>query len=321
MKPGQRRQPANARTGNLMYRVCLALVPGILAMAWQYGLGILWNVIWLGIFCAIVEAFCSSLRLGFSSARSDYFALADGTTVLAALLIAICLPPFVSPGILAVAALTCIGLAKHAYGGLGQNVFNPAMVGYAVILLSFPIALATWPSSTPDALTGATLLSEFRYRGGSTADEFFFNRGEENPNALPAALFAIGGLWLIQQKIMHWRIPATVLLTVGALASAFHDQGSSTSLGSAWFHWTTGGTVAAAFFVATDPVTHPARPSHQIGFAVLIGTLLFLIRTQGNLPDGIAFAVLLANCTTPLFNRLHRQKIAAGDLPREAENA
>jgi electron transport complex protein RnfD len=115
---------------------------------------------------------------------------------------------------------------------------------------------------------------------------------------------------------MHWRIPLTVLVTVGVLAGILHDGGSSASLGSPWFHWTTGGTVAAAFFVATDPVTHPARPQHQVLFAILIGCLLFLLRTQGNLPDGIAFAVLLANCTTPLFNRLHRQQLALGDSKR-----
>lgn len=308
------RAPSKAptsRTAGIMYRVALALAPGIAAMAWQFGLGIVWNVLWLLVLCAIIEVLCAGARYGFAEAKGMGFQLGDGSTVLAALLIGICLPPYVSPAILSVAALGAIGLAKYAYGGLGQNIFNPAMVGYAIVLLSFPLALASWPSAATDALSGATLLSEFRYRGGATAAEFFRNRDAGNPNTLSAGLFALGGLWLIQQRIMHWRIPLTVLLTVGILASIFHDQGSSASLGSAWFHWTTGGTVAAAFFVATDPVTHPARPSHQVFFAIVVGSLLFLIRTQGSLPDGIAFAVLLANCTTPLFNRLHRQKVAS----------
>ena len=309
-----RKVPARKRTGTMMHRVSLALIPGILAMAWQNGLGIICNILWLTVLCCLVEAICTGLRQGLgrrlAQLKTEGFSLADSTTILAALLIGICLPPNVSPAILAVAALASIGIAKHAYGG--QGIFNPAMVGYAVILLSFPLALATWPASidaATDGLTGATLLSEFRYRGGVTADEFFVARSTANPNAVAAGLFALGGLWLIQQQIVHWRIPVTVLLTVGLLATIFHDQGSSTSLGSAWFHWTAGGTVAAAFFVATDPVTHPARPSHQVAFAVLVGSLMFLIRTQGNLPDGIAFAVLLANCTTPLFNRIHRQKV------------
>ena len=222
-------------TGNIMHRVSLALLPGALAMAWQYGAGVIWNLVWLVALCALVEIVCSSLRYGFVKARRRRFELDDGTTVLAALLIGICLPPSVSPAILCVAALAAIGLAKHAYGGLGQNIFNPAMVGYAVVLLSFPLALATWPTITTDGLTGATLLSEFRYRGGITADEFFLNRVTSNPNLLSASLFGLGGLWLIHQGIMHWRIPLTVLVTVGVLASVFHDQGSSASLGSAWF--------------------------------------------------------------------------------------
>ena len=326
-----RKVPTIKRTSALMHRVSLALIPGILAMAWQNGLGIIWNMLWLVVLCCLVEAICTGLRQGLgrrlAQLKTERFGLADSTTILAALLIGICLPPYVSPAILGVAALASIGMAKHAYGGLGQNIFNPAMVGYAVILLSFPLALATWPASidtATDGLTGATPLSEFRYRGGVTADEFFVARGTANPNAVAAGLFALGGLWLIQQQIVRWRIPVTVLLTVGLLATIFHDQGSSTSLGSAWFHWTTGGTVAAAFFVATDPVTHPARPSHQVAFAVLVGSLLFLIRTQGNLPDGIAFAVLLANCTTPLLNRIHRQKVteaAENSASREQTHA
>ena len=299
------------RTGSLMNAVTLAMLPGVFAMAAQYGIGVIWNLIWLALLCCAVEVACCSLRHGFAVARRRQFDLGDGTTVLAAVIISICLPPFVSPAILAVAALAAIGLAKHAYGGLGQNIFNPAMVGYAVILLSFPLALASWPGAT-DGLTGATLLSEFRYRGNITAAEFAAGHLSGNPNLMTAGLFALGGAWLIHQRIMHWRIPVTVLLTVGLLAAICHDGGSSASLGSPWFHWTTGGTVAAAFFVATDPVTHPARPQHQVLFAMLVGCLLFLIRTQGNLPDGIAFAVLLANCTTPLFNRVHRQRLAAG---------
>ena len=300
------------RTGSVMNAVTLAMLPGVFAMAAQHGIGVIWNLIWLAILCCAVEVACTSVRYGFTSARQRQFDLSDGTTVLAAVIMTLCLPPLVSPAILAVAALGAIGLAKHAYGGLGQNIFNPAMVGYAVVLLSFPLALASWPAAT-DGLTGATLLSEFRYRGNITAAEFSAGHLGGNPNLITAGLFALGGAWLIHQGVMHWRIPVTVLLTVGALALIFHDGGSSASLGSPWFHWTTGGTMAAAFFVATDPVTHPARPQHQILFAMLIGALLFLIRTQGNLPDGIAFAVLLANCTTPLFNRIHRQRLALGD--------
>ena len=306
------------KTPNVMAWVLVALLPGLAGMTFYFGLGVLWNLFWLSALCLATEVLVVALRTGSLSPALLRAPLqnnlGDGTTLLAAWLIAICLPPYVSIQILAVAALASIGLAKHAYGGLGNNIFNPAMVGYAVILLSFPQALAAWPALggaenlASDALSGATYLSEFRYRDAMTVDEFLLNNPQVMHQQIIAGLFLLGGLGLIYLRIISWRIPLALLITVGLLASVTYDQGSTQSMGSAWFHWATGGTMAAAFFVATDPVTHPSRPSHQIIFAVSIGILLFVIRTQGNLPDGIAFAVLLANCATPLLNRIHRQR-------------
>ena len=306
------------KTPNVMAWVLVALLPGLAGMTFYFGLGILWNLFWLSALCLATEVLVVALRTGSLSPALLRAPLqnnlGDGTTLLAAWLIAICLPPYVSIQILAVAALASIGLAKHAYGGLGNNIFNPAMVGYAVILLSFPQALAAWPALggaenlASDALSGATYLSEFRYRDAMTVDEFLLNNPQVMHQQIIAGLFLLGGLGLIYLRIISWRIPLALLITVGLLASVTYDQGSTQSMGSAWFHWATGGTMAAAFFVATDPVTHPSRHSHQIIFAVSIGILLFVIRTQGNLPDGIAFAVLLANCATPLLNRIHRQR-------------
>ena len=306
------------KTPNVMAWVLVALLPGLAGMTFYFGLGVFWNLFWLSALCLATEVLVVALRTGSLSPALLRAPLqnnlGDGTTLLAAWLIAICLPPYVSIQILAVAALASIGLAKHAYGGLGNNIFNPAMVGYAVILLSFPQALAAWPALggaenlASDALSGATYLSEFRYRDAMTVDEFLLNNPQVMHQQIIAGLFLLGGLGLIYLRIISWRIPLALLITVGLLASVTYDQGSTQSMGSAWFHWATGGTMAAAFFVATDPVTHPSRHSHQIIFAVSIGILLFVIRTQGNLPDGIAFAVLLANCATPLLNRIHRQR-------------
>jgi electron transport complex protein RnfD len=306
------------KTPNVMAWVLVALLPGLAGMTFYFGLGVLWNLFWLSALCLATEVLVVALRTGSLSPALLRAPLqnnlGDGTTLLAAWLIAICLPPYVSIQILAVAALASIGIAKHAYGGLGNNIFNPAMVGYAVILLSFPQALAAWPALggaenlTSDALSGATYLSEFRYRDAMTVDEFLLNNPQVIHQQIIAGLFLLGGLGLIYLRIISWRIPLALLITVGLLASVTYDQGSTQSMGSAWFHWATGGTMAAAFFVATDPVTHPSRHSHQIIFAVSIGILLFVIRTQGNLPDGIAFAVLLANCATPLLNRIHRRR-------------
>ena len=295
-----------------MYTVLAAMTPGLLAQAYFLGVGILLNGFVLCLWCALIEAVIVLLQRPAHLSTELSRHLSDGSTLLTAWLIAVCFPPDLPAGVLAVAALAAVGLAKHAYGGLGQNVFNPAMVGYAVILLSFPALMATYPSVHIDGLSGATLLSDFRYREGSTVAEFMPGAAAAHyQTTVTAGMFLLGGLWLLFRRIISWRIPTTVLLTIGILAAATYDQGSSQSLGSPWFHWTTGGTVAAAFFFATDPVTHPANPRHQLIFGCLIGSVLFVIRTGASLPDGIAFAILLANCTTPLLNRMHQRSLQA----------
>ncbi len=294
-----------------------ALIPGILAMTYVWGPGVLWNVFWLSLFCVVAEALCQILR-GQRSLRALGHELGDCSALVTAWLMAICLPPTTALFILAVAALAAIGLAKHAYGGLGNNLFNPAMVGYAVVLVSFPEGLAVWPAladtaTQTDALTGATPLSEFRYREGLTVVEF------ENQYAQTLAeqqivsyAFLLGGASLLWGKLINWRMPGGIVLGLAIAALVGTDQGSSSSLGGWWFHVTSGGLVAAAFFVATDPVSQPKNLRHQLWTGVVLGILIYTIRSYGSYPDGIAFAVLLANCVTPLMNRWHNQQVAAG---------
>lgn len=298
------------KTSHIMLWVMVALVPGLAAMTYVLGPGVLWNLLILSLACVLCEGIIAKAR---GKALVEVFhQLQDCSALLTAWLIAICLPPYCQIGILCLAAVSAIGLAKQAYGGLGKNLFNPAMVGYAVILVSFPQALANWPdladglaNNKPDALSGATLLTEFRYRQGLTTQEFiivFDNAFSEQK--LIMFSFLVGGLLLTFRRLLAWRIPAAMFAGV-MLASLFgYDAGSSASLGSAWFHWTTGGFVAAAFFIATDPVTHPRMHRQQIIFGVVVGVLIYLIRSYGGYPDGIAFAILFANCLTPLLNRL-----------------
>ncbi len=304
-------------TSRIMLTVLGALLPGIFAMLIVWGWGVLWNLAWLSVFALAAEA-CLLAIGGERSLRRIRFQLSDWSALLSGWLIAICLPPFTDVYLLALAAAAGLALGKHVYGGLGGNIFNPAMVGYAVILVSFPEALAHWPVITSelaiDGLSGATLLSEFRYRTGLTTSEFdalFLTAAGDQ--RLIAFSFLVGGIVLAYQKLLAWRIPVAVLAGVGLAALFGYDQGSSTSLGSAWFHWTTGGTIAAAFFIATDPVTHPQHPKHQIVFGLMIGVLIYLIRAYGSYPDGIAFAVLFANAFTPFLNRLATPRAAGAE--------
>jgi len=291
----------------IMQWVLLALLPGITAMTHVWGVGVLWNVAFASLLCAAIEAL-SLVLAGKRTLREIRFCMQDCTALVTAWLIAICLPPFTPLGLLGLACAAAIGLAKHAYGGMGRNVFNPAMVGYAVALICFPQSLASWPNdpgTVVDALSGATLLTEFRYRVGLTTAEFDATHAAAVANqTFVAFAFLAGGLMLGFKGLIAWRIPAAVILAVGACAVMGYDQGSSLSQGSAWFHWTSGGLMAAAFFVATDPVTHPRVASHQLLFGAVIGLFIYVIRAYGTFPDGIAFAVLFANCLTPLLNRI-----------------
>lgn len=284
----------------LLVSVCMA--PGILTSAALLGPGVLGNVTLAALLALAAEAACLGLRGHFQRER-----LLDGSSLVTALILGVALPPGVAPGVLAVAVIAAIGLGKHAYGGLGNNVFNPAMVGYAVVLLSFPLALSSWPSAV-DALSGATPLTVFKYRGGATVSEIwqpgngFGTLGGADSEWVNAA-FLLGGGALLALRLAAWRVSAGMLLGLGLPALAAYDNGSSASFGSPLYHWFTGATMLSAFFVATDPVTHPSSTAGQWLFGLLIGALTFLIRAFGSHPDGIAFAVLLGNAASPYLDR------------------
>jgi len=299
-------------TPQIMGLVLLALSPGVAAMTWVWGWGVLFNVVVLATLCVLIEG-VTATKFAFTSAHAwarARSAVCDGSALVTAVLIAICLPPYTPVWPLCVAALAAIGLAKHAYGGLGRNLFNPAMVGFAFVLVAFPAELSLWPSvsETTDGLTGATLLTDFRYRDGMTTAEFTAGHSAAmSANRLIALAFLVGGVALLVLRLIAWRIPVAITIGIAVAALFGHDQGSSQSLGSVWFHVQVGGMMAAALFVATAPVTHPSDPRDQWLFGILIGVLAYSIRGLGSYPDGIAFAILLANCVTPLLEsrRLH----------------
>ena len=292
-------------TPAVMDRVLIALVPAVCASAWAFGPLVFAQ-------CAVAlaaglafEAPCQWLR---SRAVRPF---ADRSVPVTCLLIALAMPPDAPLWIVVVAVGIAIVLAKEVYGGLGRNLFNPAMAGYAAVLVAYPQALA-YPLDAVDAVTGATALDALKHRGAITVAEAaegaafgsFGAAGFELVNA--AAL--LGGIYLLATGVVHWRIPATVLLGIALPAVAFYDGGSSASLGSPLFHWFAGATMLGAFFIATDPVTAPRAASHQWLFGIGIGAATFAIRAAGAYPDGIAFAVLLGNLATPAFDHLHSRR-------------
>ena len=284
-------------TPAVMDRVLIALVPAVVAAAWAFGPLVLAQCAVALCAGAVFESACLGVR------KRAIRPFADRSTPVTCLLIAIGIPPLAPLWIVVIAVGFAVVLAKELYGGLGRNVFNPAMAGYAAVLVAYPQALAYI-----DATTGATALDALRFRGGATVADaaqgpafgIVGGTGFELVNA--AAL--VGGLYLLVVRVVHWRIPLAVLLGIGLPAAVFYDSGSSASLGSPLFHWFAGASMLAAFFIATDPVTAPRRAGHQWLFGLGIGALVFVIRATGSYPDGVAFAVLLGNLATPVLDRL-----------------
>ncbi len=292
--------------------VAATLAPGIAAMAHFFGTGVLVNV-GLAVSAAIaVEA--SVLRMRRQSVVAG---LGDGSAVVTALLIAIAMPPAVDGWLVGLAVLAALVLGKHVYGGLGANPFNPAMVGYALVLVSFPADLATWPGSEGvDQLTGATALETLKHRGGETIADVWtaahgFGAWGAHGFEWINVWFAVGGLVLLGLRLVDWRIPIAMLATLTVLSALGYDGGSSASLGSPAFHLLSGATMLCAFYIATDPVTSPTQPRGRILFGVLVGALLFVVRCFANYPDGVAFAVLLGNSMVPLLDRPLAQSASA----------
>tara|TARA_R110000824_G_scaffold7892_4_gene35813 strand:- start:37518 stop:38504 length:987 start_codon:yes stop_codon:yes gene_type:complete len=301
-------------SSTIMLWVLAACVPGLLALSIFFGWGVLFNIVWLSLWALIFEALALALRK-----RDIIFYLKDYSAIVSAVLLGLCIPPTAPWWLGLTGIFFAIVIAKHLYGGLGQNLFNPAMVGYVVLLIAFPLEMTAWSlpetlqagingSEGIDAFTGATALDQFRNeRGGMLVSEFW----SQNPAFGTVSgigwewvnfAFLLGGLVLLYKRIIGWQIPLAMLVSMTLLAALFYDGGSSASGGSPLMHLFGGGTMLGAFFIATDPVTASTTPKGRIIYGALIGILTYVIRVWGAYPDGIAFAVLLANFAAPFID-------------------
>jgi electron transport complex protein RnfD len=304
-------------TSTIMREFALALVPGVAALTWYFGPGILVNVVIAAAAAVATEILVLQAR-GSALTRAQ-----DGSALVTGILLGLCLPPLLPVWMVVFACAFAMLFGKHLYGGLGHNPFNPAMVGYAMLIVAFPLAMSAWPSPgfhqigvmdtltyklgapIADGFSMATPLDAFRFRGAATVEEFHAATSQatfESWRWINVAFLA-GGLYLVYRRISDWILPISMLATLVILASLFYDSGSSHSLGSPLLHLTSGATMVAAFFIITDPVTSPDGRHGKIAFGVGIGALTFLIRSIGAYPDGIAFAVLLMNASVPLLEQ------------------
>ena len=316
-------------TAKVMQLVIWATVPGILALTWQFGWGSIINVVIASVTAVISEAIIVKMR-----GRSVSFYLRDYSAIVTALLLGLSLPPLAPWWIIVVGTVFSIVLAKQLYGGLGYNPFNPAMVGYVVLLISFPIQMTTWVAplallpegvSHPgvieslqivfgglnpvDGVTGATPLDVFKHNSGLLVDQVYDREPLFNQGIFAGAgwewvnfAFLLGGLILLSNRIFTWHGPLGMLGALALMSVIFYDSGSSTSPGSALMHLLSGASMFGAFFILTDPVSSAVSNRGRLIYGALIGVLVYIIRAWGNYPDAVAFAVLIANFAAPFID-------------------
>lgn len=288
-----------------MLQVLLALVPVAAVQVYLYGSGPLRLLAVACVTAVASEALALRLRR-----RPTAPFVRDGSVLVTAVLLALAVPPALPWWLMVFGTAVAVLLAKHAYGGLGQNLFNPAMVGYAVLLVSFPLEMTRWPApgAAWDAYTGATALDTLRtgLRESYTMQEIFagaaFGRvGAADGEWINLAAL-VGGLYLLFRRIIRWQIPLAMLAGLAVPAALAHALDPGAHAGAA-FHLASGATMLGAFFIATDPVTSATSDRGRLVFGAGIGLLTWIIRSWGGFPDGVAFAVLIMNLAVPLIDR------------------
>lgn len=319
----------------MMLKVLLALVPGILAYVWIYGGGILVTIALATITALAAEALLLKIRR-----RPIKPFLMDLSAVVTAWLLALAIPPLAPWWLVVVGTLFAIIIAKQLYGGLGYNPFNPAMVGYAVLLISFPIIMTKWPAPLllaqsklgfldqlqfifsnvlpadvkVDAITSATPLDylktqlKLNHEISSITQAPIFGVFGAKGGEIVTGAYLLGGLYLIQQRIISWHLPTAFLAALATISLAFYAINPA-HYANPLFHLISGASLLAAFFIITDPISGPTTPRGKLYFAAGAGTLTYLIRIYGGYPDGVAFSVLLMNMCVPLIDALTQPRV------------
>ncbi|MBI5938535.1 MAG: RnfABCDGE type electron transport complex subunit D [Betaproteobacteria bacterium] len=313
-------------TPQIMRQLMLALLPAIGAHVWLFGPGILVGLLLCSLFAVGFETLVLLMRgqpLGFY--------LRDNTALVTAWLLALSMPTLAPWWLYLLGAFFAIVVAKHLYGGLGQNLFNPAMVAYAVLIVSFPIQMTQWAAPaqlaahvpslaeafdlvfagqgalSPDAYTSATPLDHLKtqLRTGTPMPKVMgqplYGQVGGSGGEVVALMFLLGGAYLLGRRLITWHIPVAFLAAVAVTASLlqWHDPAQHAG---ALFHLASGGAMLGAFFIATDPVTAASTPKGKLLYAAGAGCLTVIIRAFGNFPDGVAFAILLMNIAAPLID-------------------
>ncbi len=291
-------------TKKVMWFVTAALIPSAAAAVIFFGFYQLLVILTSVFFCGATEVVIQKLR-------KKKITAADGSSLLTGLLLALTLPPGFSLTYTALGAIAAIGFGKQVFGGLGYNIFNPALVGRAFLQAAFPVAITTWtkPGFAVDAVTSATPLALFKFDKILTPlnELFIGNTGGSLGETSVIAILA-GGIFLIAVKIVNWRVPVSMILSM-LILGGFFKLIDPVNNADPIFHLFAGGFMLGAFFMATDWVTSPVTNMGMIIYGSLISLLIILIRIYGGLPEGVMYSILIMNGFVPLINRVTQPRI------------
>lgn len=303
--------------------VVLALLPATLAGIWFFGLGAL-------LILAASIAGSMLTEWVFSPASERRARMLDGSGLITGLLLGLTLPPGLPLWMAFLGGVVSIGLGKLIWGGLGYNLFNPALVGRAFLLATFPVAMTTWSAQTGptdffdvqssilalpfmqatyDAMSAATPLGLMKFEGQSTALwDLVIGKTTGCIGETSGLLLILGGIYLALRRSLDWRVPASILLSVAAFTSILYLVDGDAYPGPL-FSVFAGGLLIGAIYMATDPVSSPITPRGAWIFGVGVGLLVVLIRVFGGFPEGVMYAILLMNAATPLIDRYTQPRV------------
>jgi len=304
----------SARTSKkLMYDVLYALIPAFLVSIYVFGISALILTSVAVVSCILFEYLIQKFLL------KTEITITDGSALITGILLAFNLPSGLPIWMIIVGSLIAIGVAKLSFGGLGYNIFNPALVGRVFLLICFPVQMTSWPLpvddhlSLVDATTGETTLGIIKE--GLMYGETMTTLSEKLPTVMELLLgitsgsvgemsglaLLIGGVFLLARKVITWHIPITVLLTMAVMTGIFWLMNPE-QYANPLIHVLSGGAILGAFYMATDLVTSPMTKKGMIIFAIGIGVITVVIRLYGAYPEGISFAILIMNAFVPLIN-------------------
>ena len=298
-------------TNKVMWLVCAALIPSFISALYNFGIRALVVVAASLVFCVGIEYLIQKFLL------KTKVTVCDGSAAVTGLLLAFNMPSSIPLWQLFIGALVAIGIAKMAFGGLGKNPFNPALVGRAFLLISFPVSMTTWPQPgitrfvwNVDAMTAATPLGNIKLHAFNQLPAYwdlFIGTVGGSLGETSALAILLGGLFLIYKKIISWHIPffflATIFVFTG-IAWLVNPEAFVNPL----YHILGGGVMLGAFFMLTDMVTSPMNQKGQIIFAVGAGIICSCIRLWGAYPEGCMFSILIMNAFVPLIDKYIKPK-------------